>query len=72
MPAYTPDEMVVVKGFVVEITSPSGHGEVDTAWETCTGGGLNIEVADSSVGATSSIPPRQATSMLTRSPFVGR
>jgi hypothetical protein len=51
MPAYTPDEMHVVKGFTVELEGGPGNSDVDSAWETVSGGELNIEVADSSVGS---------------------
>lgn len=50
MTSYRPDEMLVVKGFTVEITGAGGGTDVDSAWETCTGGALNIEVGDASVG----------------------
>ncbi len=48
--AYTPDEMLVVLGFRVEITGAGSGGDVDSAWETMAGGSLNIEIADASVG----------------------
>jgi len=56
MGAYYPDEMHVVMGFTVEINSESagsgGSGaDVDSAWETCSGGALAIEIADSSTGS---------------------
>jgi phage tail-like protein len=51
---YTPDEMHVVLGFTVEITGAGSGGDVDSAWETSSGGSLNIEVADSSVGTDQS------------------
>ncbi|MFC1705835.1 phage tail protein [Planctomycetota bacterium] len=51
MGAYKPDDMLVVLGFTVEITGAGSGGDVDSAWETCTGGSLNIEVADSSTGS---------------------
>ena len=51
MGAYYPDEMHIVLGFTVEITGAGSGGDVDSAWETCTGGSLNIEVSDSSTGS---------------------
>lgn len=48
--AYTPDEMHVVLGFTVEITGAGSGSDADSAWETVSGGALQIEVADSSVG----------------------
>jgi hypothetical protein len=43
--------MHTILGFRVEISSTGGSGtDVDSAWESCTGGGLCIEIADSSVG----------------------
>ncbi|MBI4197838.1 MAG: phage tail protein [Chloroflexi bacterium] len=50
MATLHPDDMAVIKGFRIEITGAGGK-EVDTAWETCTGGSLNIELADSSIGS---------------------
>jgi phage tail-like protein len=50
MSTYTPDDMFVVLGFTVEIQNAGSGSNVDTAWETCSGGALVIEVADSSVG----------------------
>ena len=52
MSSYHPDEMLVVLGFTVEITSAGGGTDTDSAWETCTGGALNIEVADASPGSS--------------------
>ena len=52
MTTQRPDEMLVLKGFRVEIQASYGTHEVDSAWETCTGGGLNIEVADPTPGVT--------------------
>jgi phage tail-like protein len=41
--ASTPDLL----GFTVEITGSGGSGtDVDSAWETCSGGSLNLEVSD--------------------------
>lgn len=51
---YSPDDMLVVTGFTVEITGTGSGGDVDSAWETTSGGSLNIEIADSSVGTDSS------------------
>lgn len=51
---YTPDDMLVVLGFTVEITGAGSGSDVDSAWETVSGGSLNIEVADSSVGSDQS------------------
>ncbi len=51
MPPYTPDEMIVCKGFLIEIDGgPAGGSDVDSAWESVSGGTLNIEIADASVG----------------------
>lgn len=50
MSSYYPDEMLVVLGFKVEITGAGSGTDVDSAWETCTGGSLNIEVADATPG----------------------
>jgi phage tail-like protein len=47
---YSPDESLVVLGFTVEITGAGSGGDVDSAWETMSGGSLNIEVSESSVG----------------------
>ncbi|MGI0004562.1 MAG: hypothetical protein ACREAX_04610 [Candidatus Nitrosotenuis sp.] len=47
----TPDEIHVTKGFRVEVSGPSGGKNEDNAWETATGGALNIEVAPASVGS---------------------
>ncbi|MBM3945306.1 MAG: hypothetical protein FJ317_07465, partial [SAR202 cluster bacterium] len=52
--AYTPDEMLVVLGFSVEITGAGSGSDVDSAWETASGGSLNIEIADSSTGSDQS------------------
>lgn len=46
---HVPDEMLVSKGFRIEVTGPSGGKNEDNAWETCTGGALCIEVAPASV-----------------------
>jgi hypothetical protein len=43
--------MSVVLGFTVEIHGAGSGSDVDSAWESCTGGGLNIEVCDSSTGS---------------------
>ncbi len=48
---YHPDDMLVVLGFRVEIDGAGTGQDADSAWETCTGGALNIEVADSSIGS---------------------
>ncbi|GIW72539.1 MAG: hypothetical protein KatS3mg102_2081 [Planctomycetota bacterium] len=50
MSTYTPDEMLVVLGFTVVIDNAGTGSDPDSAWETCTGGSLNIEVADASTG----------------------
>lgn len=42
MPQGHIDEMLAVAGFRIEITDPAGEVTTDT-WETCVGGGLNIE-----------------------------
>ncbi|RJP90530.1 MAG: hypothetical protein C4518_08800 [Desulfobacteraceae bacterium] len=47
---YTPDDMLTVLGFTVTIDSAGTGSDPDSAWETCSGGALNIEVADSSMG----------------------
>ena len=52
MSSYHPDEMLVVLGFTVEITGSGGGTDTDSAWETCTGGTLNIEVADTTPGGS--------------------
>jgi len=44
------DKTIALKGFRVEIKAADGSSEPDSAWETCTGGALSIEVADSSTG----------------------
>jgi len=51
MAAYYPDAMHIVLGFTVEITGAGSGTDVDSAWETCSGGALNIEIADSSTGS---------------------
>ena len=50
MSTYEADDMLVVLGFTIEITGAGSGGDPDSAWESCTGGSLNIEVADSSTG----------------------
>jgi len=50
MSTYTPDDMLVVLGFTVTIDNAGSGSDPDSAWETCSGGSLNIEIADSSVG----------------------
>jgi hypothetical protein len=42
--------MLVVLGFKVVIDNAGSGGDPDSAWETASGGSLNIEVADASVG----------------------
>jgi hypothetical protein len=42
--------MLTILGFTVEITGAGSGSDVDSAWETCSGGSLNIEVSESSVG----------------------
>jgi hypothetical protein len=54
MSTYTPDDMLVVLGFTVTIDNAGSGSDTDSAWETCSGGSLNIEVADSSTGADQS------------------
>ncbi|MDX9819876.1 MAG: hypothetical protein RBT16_13260, partial [Desulfococcus multivorans] len=49
--AYTPDEMLVVLGFTITIDNAGTGSDPDSAWETCSGGALNIEVADSSIAS---------------------
>jgi hypothetical protein len=41
--------MLVVLGFTVDFGGGSG-ADADSAWETCSGGSLNIEIAEASVG----------------------
>lgn len=48
---YTPDEMLVVTGFTITIDNAGTGTDPDSAWETCSGGALNIEIADSSTGS---------------------
>ncbi|MHC4389986.1 MAG: phage tail protein [Planctomycetota bacterium] len=50
MSTYSADEMLVVLGFTVTIDGGGTGTDVDSAWETCSGGALQIEVADASVG----------------------
>jgi hypothetical protein len=50
MSTYTPDEMLVVMGFTVTIDNAGAGDDPDSAWETCSGGSLNIEIADASIG----------------------
>jgi hypothetical protein len=52
MGAYTPDEMLVVMGFTVEIAGGGTGKDSDSTWETASGGSLNIECADSSTGTS--------------------
>jgi len=47
--ATTSDKFAQVRGFRVEITQAEGK-EVDTAWESCSGGELIIETADTTIG----------------------
>lgn len=54
MSTYTPDEMLVVLGFTITIDNAGAGNDVDSAWETCSGGSLNIEIADSSTGGDQS------------------
>lgn len=51
MGSYHPDQMHTILGFRVEITGAGAGNDADTAWESCSGGSLNIEVADSSTGS---------------------
>jgi len=44
------DAFAQVRGFRVEITN-AGGSEVDTAWETVSGGELNIEVTETTIGS---------------------
>lgn len=44
------DQVTKIRGFKIEIRGSAG-AETDFAWETCSGGSLNIEVADSSTGS---------------------
>lgn len=50
MSVYAPDEMTIVKGFSVEIVGATGK-EVDTAWESVSGGELVIESSNTTVGS---------------------
>jgi hypothetical protein len=54
MGTYTPDEMLVVLGFTITIDNAGTGSDPDSAWETCSGGSLNIEIADASVGTDQS------------------
>ncbi len=42
---YSPDDMLVVAGFTVEITGAGSNTDANSAWETASGGSLNVEVA---------------------------
>jgi len=44
---YTPDDMLVVTGFTVEITGAGTGCDSNSAWETVRGGSLNIATARS-------------------------
>lgn len=47
-PGFTP------LAFTVQISGAGTGSDPDSAWETCSGGGLNIEIADSSTGTDQS------------------
>jgi parallel beta-helix repeat protein len=47
---YTPDQAAFVNGFRIDISGDGAGSDPDSNWKACTGGALNIEVADSSVG----------------------
>lgn len=51
MGTYHPDQMQTILGFRVEITGAGSGTDVDSAWESCTGGSLNIEISESSTGS---------------------
>jgi len=48
--ATTSDKFAQVRGFRVEITGTQGK-EVDTAWESCHGGELMIEMTETTIGS---------------------
>ena len=48
--AYVSDNFAQVRGFRVEIDSAGGGKEVDTAWESVSGGELMIETTDTTIG----------------------
>lgn len=48
--AFTSDKFAQVRGFSVEISSATGK-EVDTAWESVSGGELIIEQTETTVGS---------------------
>ena len=50
MSTYTPDEMLVVLGFTVEITGAGSGTDSDSAWETVSGGALDYADGKVSVG----------------------
>jgi len=51
MSTYHPDQMHTILGFRVEITGTGSGTDSDSAWESCTGGSLNIEICESSTGS---------------------
>lgn len=48
--AYVSDAFAQVRGFRVEIASAGGGKDVDTAWESVSGGELVIETTDTTIG----------------------
>jgi len=48
--ALSPDDIMITKGFRIEVSDSNGKNE-DNAWETATGGALEIEVAPASTGS---------------------
>ncbi|MBM3926197.1 MAG: hypothetical protein FJ320_09505 [SAR202 cluster bacterium] len=68
-----PDEMMVVKGFRIEVSGPAGGKNEDKAWETATGGALCIEIGDSSTGSdrisTGEPTPKSVTEIVLRGPM---
>ena len=45
------DQNIVLRGFKVMIDGAGSGSDPDSAWETCSGGSLNIEISDSSTGS---------------------
>jgi hypothetical protein len=51
MTTQNPDQVLRLKGFRIEINAGSGS-DVDSAWETCSGGSLNIVPPDPPTGGS--------------------
>ncbi len=66
------DKFAQVRGFLVEIESAGGGKEVDTAWESVSGGELIIEQTEPPPARTSFRPTSRAIRRLERSPFAAR